>query len=91
VLTEQERAGVNITQAWRDKSFATMVSQPGTNGSVAFRFRESLPSIVCAILQLTDIELQPGEVVTQLMLGTQHGGRSSRQYPGRDPSRSSTS
>jgi type IV secretion system protein TrbG len=69
VLTEQERAGVNITQAWRDKSFATMVSQPGTNGSVAFRFRESLPSIVCAILQLTDIELQPGEVVTQLNVG----------------------
>jgi hypothetical protein len=69
VLTEQERAGVNITQAWRDKSFATMVSQPGTNGSVAFRFGESLPSIVCAILQLTDIELQPGEVVTQLNVG----------------------
>jgi len=69
VLTEEERAGVNITQAWRDKSYATMVSQPGTNGSIAFRFGESLPSIVCAILQLTDIELQPGEVVTQLNVG----------------------
>jgi type IV secretion system protein TrbG len=69
VLTDEEKAGVNITRAWRDKSYATMVSQPGTNGSVAFRFGESLPSIVCAILQLTDIELQPGEVVTDLNVG----------------------
>jgi hypothetical protein len=61
VLTEQERAGVNITQAWKDKSFETLVSQPGANSSVEFRFGESLPTIVCAILQVTDIELQAGE------------------------------
>jgi type IV secretion system protein VirB9 len=69
VLTEQERAGVSITQAWKDKSFETLVSQPGANSSVEFRFGESLPTIVCAILQVTDIELQPGEVVTHVNLG----------------------
>lgn len=69
VLTEQERAGVNITQAWRDRSFQTLVSQPGANSSVEFRFGESLPTIVCAILQVTDIELQAGEVVTHVNLG----------------------
>jgi P-type conjugative transfer protein TrbG len=69
VLTEQQRAGVAITQAWRDKSLATMVGQAGTNSSVKFRFGESLPSIVCAILQVTDIELQPGEQVTHINLG----------------------
>jgi len=69
VLTEQERAGVAITQAWRDKSYATMVGQAGSNSSVKFRFGESLPSIVCAILQVTDIELQPGEQVTHINLG----------------------
>jgi type IV secretion system protein VirB9 len=69
LLTEQERAGVAITQAWRDKSYETMVGQPGANSSVEFRFGQSLPSIVCAILQVTDIELQAGEVVTQINLG----------------------
>jgi hypothetical protein len=69
VLTEEERAGVAITQAWRDKSYSTMVGQAGANSSVKFRFGESLPSIVCAILQVTDIELQPGEQVTHINLG----------------------
>ena len=69
VLNEQERAGVNITQAWKDKSYETLVSHPGANSSVEFRFGESLPTIVCAILQVTDIELQAGEVVTHVNLG----------------------
>ena len=60
VLTDQERAGVDITQAWRDKSLETMVGHAGVNASVQFRFGESLPTIVCAILQVTDIELQTG-------------------------------
>ena len=69
VLTEQERAGVNITRAWRDRSYETMIGRPGTNSSVEFRFGQSLPSIVCAILQVTDIELQAGEVVTHINVG----------------------
>jgi type IV secretion system protein TrbG len=69
VLTEQEKAGVAITNAWRDKSLETLVGQPGENSSVKFRFGESLPTIVCAILQVTDIELEPGEAVTHINLG----------------------
>src|SRR5258708_22842427 len=69
VLSEEEKAGVAVTQAWRDKSYETMVGHPGANSSVEFRFGESLPSIVCAILQVTDIELQPGEAVTHINCG----------------------
>ena len=68
-LDAQERAGVEITEAWRQRSYESMMSQPGTSGSVIFRYNESYPSIVCAILQVTDIELQPGEVVTQVNVG----------------------
>lgn len=46
-----------------------MVGQAGANSSVQFRYGESLPSIVCAILQVTDIELQPGEVITHINVG----------------------
>ena len=69
VLSDEERAGVAITDAWRDKSIATMTSQAGVNGSVQFRYGESYPSIVCAILQVTDIELQPGETITHINVG----------------------
>ena len=68
-LDAEERAGVEITAAWRQKSYESMVSQAGTSGSVMFRYDQSYPSIVCAILQVTDIELQPGEVVTQVNVG----------------------
>jgi P-type conjugative transfer protein TrbG len=68
-LSDQEKAGVAITQAWRDKSLQTLVGQPGENASVQFRFGESLPTIVCAILNVTDIELQSGEIVTHINIG----------------------
>ena len=68
-LDAEERGGVEITAAWRQKSYESMVSQAGTSGSVMFRYDQSYPSIVCAILQVTDIELQPGEVVTQVNVG----------------------
>jgi P-type conjugative transfer protein TrbG len=69
VLDAEERAGVEITDAWRQKSYESMASQAGVNGSVLFRYDQSYPSIVCAILQVTDIELEPGEVVTQVNVG----------------------
>jgi type IV secretion system protein TrbG len=69
VLDDEERAGVEVTDAWKDRSYNSMVSRAGTNGSVMFRYGDSYPSIVCAILQVTDIELEPGEVVTQVNVG----------------------
>ena len=68
-LDAQERAGVEITTAWRQRSYESMVSQAGTSGSVMFRYGQSYPSIVCAILEVTDIELEPGEVVTEVNVG----------------------
>jgi type IV secretion system protein VirB9 len=65
-LDAEEREGVEITAAWRQKSYESMVSQAGTSDSVVFRYDQSYPSIVCAILQVTDVELEPGEVVTQV-------------------------
>lgn len=68
-LTEQEKVGVAVTDAWKERSLQTMVGQPGSTSSVVFRFGESYPSIVCAVLEVTDVELQPGEAVTQINLG----------------------
>jgi P-type conjugative transfer protein TrbG len=69
ILTPEEQVGVNITQAWRDKSLETMVGSPGHNASIQFRFGESYPSIVCAVLQVTDVELEKGEAATHINVG----------------------
>jgi len=69
VLNNQQEAGVGITRLWEEKSYEAMVQAPGQDGSIQFRYGQSLPTIVCAILQVTDVELQPGEIVNEVKLG----------------------
>jgi type IV secretion system protein TrbG len=64
-LNYQEAAGVQITAAWQAKSAQAMVAQPGPDGSVQFKYGQCLPQVVCGLLQFTDIELQPGETVSE--------------------------
>lgn len=67
-LTPQEQAGVNMTDQWAAKS-ADFQTQSNVNGSVVLAFNSSLPTITAAILELTDVELQPGEAVTSVNVG----------------------
>jgi type IV secretion system protein TrbG len=41
----------------------------GPDGTVRFSFRGQAVSVVCAVLQVCDIELQPGEAVNNLNIG----------------------
>jgi type IV secretory pathway VirB9-like protein len=66
-LSPQETAGVQITQAWIDKSLQVMTTGP--DGAVQFTFGEAMPSIVCAPFNVTDIELQPGEKGHEIEIG----------------------
>lgn len=68
-LSEQERLGIGITRRWQDRSLETMAPEPGPDGAVVFTFGQSMPSIVCAPLQITDVALQPGERVRDLVAG----------------------
>jgi type IV secretory pathway VirB9-like protein len=65
----EEAAGMAITQQWADKSYAAMEQAPGPDGAVQFRYGEAMPTISCAVLEVTDIELQPGEVVNEVKAG----------------------
>ena len=42
---------------------------PGADGTIRFLYGAVQPSIVCAVLQVCDVELQPGEQVNSLHLG----------------------
>jgi len=67
-LTIDEAAGVEMTREWRDRA-KTFESQNMTDGAVQFTWPEEIPSIVCAVLQVTDVALEPGEAITSVSTG----------------------
>ena len=68
-LTPQEKAGIAIAQKWRSSSATGIKPVAGPDGSIRFLFGAQQPSIVCAVLQVCDVELQAGEQVNSIHLG----------------------
>lgn len=68
-LTPQERAALAIAKRWEAGSASGSKPVQGANGSIKFLWGTQQPSIVCAVLQLCDVSLQPGEQVNALHLG----------------------
>ena len=67
-LTLDEAAGVEMTKEWRDRA-KEFESQNMTDGAVQFKWPAEIPSIVCAVLQVTDVALEPGEAITSVSTG----------------------
>jgi type IV secretion system protein TrbG len=70
-LTPQERAAIALAKKWQANSASGAKPVAGPDGSIRFLFGAQQPSIVCAVLQVCDIELQPGEQVNSIHLGDQ--------------------
>jgi type IV secretion system protein VirB9 len=68
-LTPQEKAGLDISRKWIAKSGDGIKPVAGEDGTVRFVFGATQPSIVCAVMQICDVELQPGEQVSSVNLG----------------------
>lgn len=68
-LTPQERAAIEIAKKWNADSEKGMKPVAGANGTIQFVYGAQQPSIVCAVLQVCDIALQPGEQVNSINLG----------------------
>lgn len=68
-LTTQEREALNIAQRWQQGGNLKPVQGP--DGSVRFMYGSAQPSIVCAVMQVTDIALEPGETINSVHLGDQ--------------------
>jgi P-type conjugative transfer protein TrbG len=68
-LTPQEKEAVAIAQRWQADNANGIKPVAGPEGSVRFLFGAQQPSIVCAVLQVCDLELQPGEMVNSVHLG----------------------
>lgn len=70
-LTQQEQASIAIAKKWQASSATGIKPVAGPDGSIRFLFGAQQPSIVCAVLQVCDIQLQPGEQVNSIHLGDQ--------------------
>jgi P-type conjugative transfer protein TrbG len=69
VLTPQEKAAISIARKWQDTSAKGVRPVAGPEGSIIFMFGAQQINVVCAVLQICDIELQPGEQVNNLHVG----------------------
>ncbi|ARD70047.1 Type IV secretion system protein trbG (plasmid) [Aminobacter sp. MSH1] len=65
-LDRNELKGTNLSGEWQhDQGLVTR----GPDGKIIFLFGEVQPTVVCSPLQVCDIELEPGEIVRDVLLG----------------------
>ena len=69
-LNAQEREALTIARKWKAGN-STQGIKPvaGADGVIRFLYGATQPSIICAVLQVCDVELQPGERVNTIHLG----------------------
>jgi type IV secretion system protein VirB9 len=71
-LDDKDKAALALASEWKE---APSMPAPGANGKVTFTFGATLPSVICSPIEVTDIELEPGETVKE---GGLHCGDSLR-------------
>jgi len=67
-LTKQERAAITIGKKWQT-GMATSKPVTAGDGSIAFVYGSGQTQILCAVLQVCDVALQPGEQVNNIDVG----------------------
>ena len=65
-LSANEMHGTALSDQWQD---GQGVVTRGPDGQVIFLYGEIQPSVVCSPLQVCDIELEPGEIVRDVLVG----------------------
>jgi P-type conjugative transfer protein TrbG len=65
-LNRKEQVGVQLTNQWKNSQINPM---RGENGTIIFPFGVTMPSIVCAPLHLTIVQLQEGEIIRSSNVG----------------------
>lgn len=68
-LTAKEMNALMIAKSWQQGEIITENPVVGRDGAIEFLYGSEQPSVVCAVMQITDIELQKGENVTSVNLG----------------------
>ena len=67
-LTTREKEALSMVKDWRSGKQGTKPIS-SSDGSIQFIYGTSMPLISCAVLQVTDMQLERGEVINNLDLG----------------------
>ncbi len=67
-ISKQEKRALTVLHEWKSGKRVNPVSL-GANGEVEIIYGLAQPQILCAVLQLTDIQLEPGEQVSSVHIG----------------------
>jgi type IV secretion system protein VirB9 len=65
-LNAKERQAVALARRWKTRA---EMPQRGEDGVVRFLYGATMPTVVCAPLQVCDLALQPGEIVNSVNVG----------------------
>ncbi len=65
-LNAQERRAVALARRWKNRP---EMPQRGADGVVRYLYGATLPTVVCAPLQVCDLALEPGEIVNNVDIG----------------------
>lgn len=68
-LTPQEKVALAVAQKWQAGGTSSMKPVAGPDGAVRFIYGVHQINIICAVLQVCDVELQAGEQVNNLNVG----------------------
>ncbi len=68
-LSDQARAAVALARKWQANPASRAQPVAAADGAIRFLFGAGQPTVVCAVMQVCDVELQPGEVVNSVHLG----------------------
>lgn len=65
-LTAKEKKALGLANEYRDRATMPFMTDAGR---VTFTYGQTQPSVVCSPFMVSDIELQPGELVNDVVLG----------------------
>jgi type IV secretion system protein VirB9 len=65
-LNAKEKHAVTLARKWASRS---VMPHAGADGVVRFLYGATMPTVVCAPLQVCDLALQPGEIVNNVNVG----------------------
>ncbi|WP_412058710.1 P-type conjugative transfer protein TrbG [Bartonella sp. DGB2] len=68
-LTPTDQKALGIADRWKSGTIAAAQPVAGANGEIKFVYGVQQPKIICAVLNVCDISLQPGEDVISVNIG----------------------
>jgi type IV secretion system protein VirB9 len=65
-LSAKEQTALRLSEAFSNRNVSPILQE---NGRVTYAYGMVMPSVVCAPFMVSDVELQPGEFVNELVMG----------------------